>query len=226
MQTMSSNLASMAKALEAAQHETDKLEKKGSKANTQKVDAASAKLESATQQWESQAPFIFEGLQAMDESRINQLRDLLTQYQTHESDCAQQTQDKSADALAQVIEVNTETEIQSFVNKATLGKAKLPTRTSTRRSSNAGTPASTAPPSTGGSATLAPPITLQPPAPTPAASAPEPEPAEQPSPSLPETRDSHEHSESKEAKEPKPGWSMLILVSLRDYEANWLQNPS
>lgn len=160
MNTISTNLATMAKALEEAQDKSEKLGKKGGKANTQKVDAASSKLESATQQWESQAPFIFESLQALDESRVNQLRDLLTQFQTHEADCAQRIQEKSADTLAQVLEISSETEIQAFVNKATLGRARLPTRTSTRRSSVTGS--SVAPPSTGASATLAP-VVLQPP---------------------------------------------------------------
>jgi F-BAR domain only protein len=160
MNTISTNLATMAKALEEAQDKSEKLGKKGGKASTQKVDAASSKLDSATQQWESQAPFIFESLQALDESRVNQLRDLLTQFQTHEADCAQRIQDKSADTLAQVLEISSETEIHAFVNKATAGRARLPTRTSTRRSSVTGS--SVAPPSTGASATLAP-VVLQPP---------------------------------------------------------------
>lgn len=157
MNTISNNLATMAKTLEDARDKSDKIGKRGGKASAQKADAASSKLDSATQQWESQAPFVFESLQAFDESRINQLRDLLTQYQTHETDCAQRNQESSATALAQVLEVSTETEVQAFANKATLGKAKLPIRTSTRRSSTAGTPTSTGPPSTGGSAVVPPP---------------------------------------------------------------------
>ena len=157
LNTMASNLFSMAKTLEEAQHASEKLGKKGGKANASKVDAASAKLESATQQWDSQAPYIFESLQALDESRINQLRDLLTQYQTHEADCAQRTQNTSADVLAQVLEVSTEAEIMGFANKVTAGKGRTPVRSPTRRSSYAETQNSAAPPSTGGSAHLAPP---------------------------------------------------------------------
>lgn len=160
MNTISTNLASMAKSLEEAQDKSEKLGKKGGKASTLKVDNASSKLESATQQWDSQAPFIFESLQALDESRVNQLRDLLTQFQTHEADCAQRIQDKAADTLAQVLEISSETEIHAFVNKATTGRARLPTRTSTRRSSVTGS--SVAPPSTSASVTPAP-TALQPP---------------------------------------------------------------
>ncbi|KAL3965539.1 hypothetical protein ACCO45_002543 [Purpureocillium lilacinum] len=108
MHNISSNLGAIAKDLEDAQDKADKLNKKGGKASAQKVDAATSRLESASQQWESQAPFIFETLQALDESRINQLRDLLTQYQTHESDQAQRSQDIAVETLAVMLEINTE----------------------------------------------------------------------------------------------------------------------
>ncbi|CAI6091255.1 unnamed protein product [Clonostachys chloroleuca] len=160
---ISQNLAAMAKALEDAQHTTEKMAKKGGRPNPQKVTDATAKLESATQQWDSQAPFIFETLQALDESRINVLRDLLTQYQTHEADCAQKVQDNATEVLTQVIEVSTETEIRAFATRVTAGKARLPTRSSTRRSSVAGS--TSAPPSTRGSA--APPSLRISPEPTP-----------------------------------------------------------
>jgi F-BAR domain only protein len=184
----------MAAALLDAQEKSEKLGKKGGKASTQKVDAASSKLESASQQWDSQAPFIFESLQAFDESRVNQLRDLLTQYQTHEADCAQRIQDNSADALAQVLEISSETEVHAFVNKTTAGRARLPTRASTRRSSVAG---SSVAPSTGGSANLGVPVIQQP--------VPEPE----PEPELPVTASpAQSHSE---LKEQKPGKSRSFV---------------
>jgi uncharacterized phage infection (PIP) family protein YhgE len=141
MTTISNNLANLAKDLEEAQDKSDKLNKKGGKANTAKVDAATAKLEAATQQWESQAPFVFESLQAFDESRINQLRDLLTQYQTHESDQAQRTLDNAAVTLSLVLEVSTEKEIQNFSQKIVTGRPRLAPRTSTRQSSAAAEPA-------------------------------------------------------------------------------------
>jgi hypothetical protein len=137
--TISANLTSMARDLEDAQDKADKLTRKGGKANTQKVEAATMRLESATSQWQSQAPFIFESLQALDESRVNQLRDLLTQYQTHEADQAQQTQDHAAATLAIMLEISTETEILSFAQKVTGGRVRAPTRTSTRQSSVVGT---------------------------------------------------------------------------------------
>lgn len=135
MTNIANNLATMARELDDARSQSDKLTKKGGKASTQKVDLASSKLESATQQWESQSPFIFETLQVLDESRVNLLRDLLTQLETHESDRAQRSTDIAVETLAQMLEISTEREVQSFVQKVTAGKGSLPpSRTVTRRS--------------------------------------------------------------------------------------------
>ncbi|KAL7800273.1 Muniscin C-terminal mu homology domain-containing protein [Trichoderma ceciliae] len=134
MNNISNNLTVMARELDDARDRSDKLTKKGGKASTQKVDAASSKLESASQQWESQSPFIFETLQVLDESRVNMLRDLLTQFQTHESDRAQRGTDISVETLAMMLEISTEREVQGFVQKVTAGKAQPPSRTATRRS--------------------------------------------------------------------------------------------
>ncbi|KAM5345082.1 hypothetical protein ACJ41O_010944 [Fusarium nematophilum] len=195
--TMSNNLAAMAKDLEDAQDRSDKLSKKGGRANTQKVDAASSRLEAATGQWESQAPFIFESLQALDESRVNHMRDLLTQYQTHESDQAQRVQENAMETLALMLEIDTEKEIQSFVHRATAGKTRLPTRTSTRQSSVAGTttPSTPVPPSTAGSTT----------APTPSVQAP-------PPPPPPPEDDVSEHNSV--PPEPKPGGKLRRLGTM------------
>lgn len=149
MNTISANLASISRDLEEAQIESEKLSRKGGKASARKVDAASSKLEYASQQWESQAPFIFESLQALDESRVNNMRDLLTQYQTHESDQARRTEENATQTLALMLEIDTDREVQSFVQRTTNGRTKLPPRTATRQSSIAGTTGSaTIPPST------------------------------------------------------------------------------
>lgn len=139
MHTIGSNLASIAKELEDAQDKSDRLAKKGAKANTQKVDAAATRLSSATQQWESQAPFIFESLQVLDEGRVNQLRDLLTQFLTHESDQAQRTQLASSDTLQHILEIETAKEVQTFASKVTDGRVKVEKKPtpSTRRPSAA-----------------------------------------------------------------------------------------
>lgn len=76
----------MAKTQEDAQEKADKLNRKGGKANAQKVETANSRLQDANQQWDTQSPFVFETLQALDENRLNHLRDVLTQYETLESD--------------------------------------------------------------------------------------------------------------------------------------------
>ncbi|RDA96185.1 hypothetical protein CP533_1630 [Ophiocordyceps camponoti-saundersi (nom. inval.)] len=155
MHNISANLAVLARELEDAQEKSERLNRRGGRANTQKVDAAAAKLESATQQWESQAPFVFETLQALDESRINQLRDLLTQYQTHEASQAQRAQDNAVETLAAMLEISTDKEIQDFARRAVGNKSSVsaqpshsshpnPVRSVTRRLSMA-TAAATAP---------------------------------------------------------------------------------
>ncbi|KAI0478863.1 Muniscin C-terminal mu homology domain-containing protein [Xylariaceae sp. FL0804] len=149
MQTIQSNLQNMAKELKEAQDKSDKLNTKGGKASAQKVDLAAGKLESATNQWESQAPFIFETLQALDESRLNQLRDCLIQYGTYEGEQAQRQRTGAESVLNQLLDYNTASEIQHFVEKATSGRPKLEKRaTTTRQSSSVSGPSSSlAPPS-------------------------------------------------------------------------------
>ncbi|GKT45315.1 cytoskeletal protein syp1 [Colletotrichum spaethianum] len=147
MQTISANLTAMARDLEDAQKKADALSRKGPKTNAQKMADATARLESATQQWDSQAPFIFETLQAIDEQRVNQLRDLLTQYETHESDQAQRNQARAADTLASMLEISTEQEIGSFKERVLSGKPRLEKRaTASRQSSNVPTSQTLVPP--------------------------------------------------------------------------------
>lgn len=154
IQTVGANLHSMAKELDEAKERSDKLTRKGGKANAQKVDQAFTRLESAVQQWESQAPFIYESLQALDEQRINYLRDALTQLVTHEVDQAARAQASAEDVLNTLLEVKTDQEIQNFVQKTVAGRPKLEQRgTSTRQSSVAAptpTPPNVAPPSLSG----------------------------------------------------------------------------
>jgi len=135
MSNISGNLSIMAKELEDAQDKSERLNKKGGKANAQKVEAALARLESASQQWESQAPFVFETLQALDEQRINHLRDVLTQYETHEVDQATRAQATAEETLNVVLEISTEQEIQTWASRMSAGRPKLERRTGTRQSS-------------------------------------------------------------------------------------------
>jgi len=133
---MQGNLQKVARELEEAQDKSDKLSRKGGKASAQKVDMAVSKLESVLNQWRSQAPFVFENLQAVDESRMNLLRDCLTQYGTFEGEQAQRRQVDAENVLNNLLDYSTANEIQHFVAKVTAGRPKLEKRTTTTRQSS------------------------------------------------------------------------------------------
>jgi hypothetical protein len=139
MNTVQGNLSSMARELESAQEKSDKLSKKGGKASTQKVEAATSQLQTARQQWDSQAPFIFENLQALDETRLNHLRDVLTQFQTHEADQVERNRVAVEETLAALLEVDTSQEIRNW-SQASKSEKAAPSRRA-RGTSNAGSSA-------------------------------------------------------------------------------------
>ncbi|KAH6658898.1 Muniscin C-terminal mu homology domain-containing protein [Truncatella angustata] len=140
IQTIQGNLHNMAKELDDAQKKSEALNKKAGKTSAAKMDQAASRLESATSQWESQAPFIFESLQALDETRLNQLRDVMTQYGTYEGEQGQQKQADAESVLNSLLDYHTGNEIQSFVAKTTAGRPKVQSRppTTTRASSSLG----------------------------------------------------------------------------------------
>jgi hypothetical protein len=150
MTTIHGNLSSLARDLEDAQEKSDKLNRKGGKASALKVDAASSKLSSATSAWDSQAPFIYETLQALDERRLNHLRDVLTQYETHEADVIEQNRKTIEQTLRSLLEIDTAQEIKNWSQASIAGKPLNERRT--RQPSNAGS-------GSGGAASLAPPQT-------------------------------------------------------------------
>ncbi|RKF56663.1 putative saff domain-containing protein [Erysiphe neolycopersici] len=112
--TMRGNLSSLARELEDAQNKNDRLIRKGGKASVHRVEAASNRHQAAKQQWDLQAAFVFESLQALDERRVNHLRDILTQYQTHEADHIQLNREAVESTLKFLIEISTETEIRNW----------------------------------------------------------------------------------------------------------------
>jgi hypothetical protein len=140
--TIQGNLGNMAKELEDAQDKFEKLNKKGGKASAQKVESATSKLQTATQQWASQSPFVFERLQALDESRMNHLRDVLTQYETHEADQVERNRITVEQTLRSLLEIDSSQEIKNW-SQATVAGRPITERTA-RQLSNAGS-------STGGS---------------------------------------------------------------------------
>ncbi|KFY29824.1 hypothetical protein V493_02227 [Pseudogymnoascus sp. VKM F-4281 (FW-2241)] len=133
MLTIQGHLTQMAKEYESAQDTVDKLAKKGPKANQTKSQQATQKLNTVTSEWESQAPFIFEKLQAVDETRLNHLRDVLTQFETHEMDQVERNKASTEAALTSLLDVDTTVEIHNFATNATQGKPKLERRATAAR---------------------------------------------------------------------------------------------
>lgn len=125
MKIMETNLSAAAKAIDAAEDRAEKLRRRGQKAKAQQVAEAATALANANAEWDSQAPFVFEKLQAADESRCNSLRDALTRFQTLELDHAQSTMQGAEATLTAILDINTSDEIKGFANKATLGQHKI-----------------------------------------------------------------------------------------------------
>ncbi|KAK3116465.1 Suppressor of Profilin deletion [Teratosphaeriaceae sp. CCFEE 6253] len=124
MTTIQSNLSAMAKDVERAKQKAEKLSGRGERAEAGRVANASSDLDTAESQWASQAPYVFENLQAVDEARLNRLRDVLTQYQTHEVDLVQKSQTTSEHCLNVLLSLQTEDEIKTFALKAVQGRPR------------------------------------------------------------------------------------------------------
>lgn len=120
--TIQGNLSAMAKELDEATERSEKLSRKGGKASSAKVEKAASQLQGAEQQWNSQAPFVYETLQALDETRLNHLRDVLTQYTTHQTDLMQRNTAAVEQTLNSLLEVNTSQEIQNWSHSVVAGK--------------------------------------------------------------------------------------------------------
>jgi F-BAR domain only protein len=125
MSTISGNLQSLAKDIDTAQRKVDKLKDKGSKAKATQVASAQQEVENSQSQWESQAPYVFEKLQAVDESRCDHLRDILTQFQTHEVDQVERNRKSAEDCLNSILNIETADEIKTWSIKAASGRPRI-----------------------------------------------------------------------------------------------------
>ena len=115
MSTIQGNLSSVAREVDTARKKADKIQ--GGKTSQNKIDSATSDFNAASQQWDSQAPYVFEQLQALDENRVNHLRDVLTQFQTHEVDQVERNRKSAENCLNAILNVNTSDEISTFVAK-------------------------------------------------------------------------------------------------------------
>lgn len=114
MGNISGNLAAMARDVDSARKKSEKLRAKGAKAKPSEVGEAAQEEQNAELQWDSQAPFVFEKLQAVDESRLNHLRDALTQFQTHEVDQVERSRITAEETLNVLLNIETADEIQTW----------------------------------------------------------------------------------------------------------------
>lgn len=125
MSTIQGNLGSMAREIESAQKKSDKLNSQGQKASAQKVANAAQEVDNARSQWDSQAPFVFEKLQQVDESRLNHLRDILTQFQTHEVDHVERIRQSTENTLNSILSIETADEIKTWALRTTRGQPRM-----------------------------------------------------------------------------------------------------
>ncbi|KAF2625043.1 hypothetical protein BU25DRAFT_493046 [Macroventuria anomochaeta] len=128
MGNMSGNLAAMAKDVDAARKKSEKLRAKGAKAKPSEVGEAAQEEQNAELQWDSQAPFVYEKLQAVDESRLNHLRDALTQFQTHEVDQVERSRVTAEETLNVLLNIETADEIQTWSLRLRSGDIPQPSR--------------------------------------------------------------------------------------------------
>jgi hypothetical protein len=121
MPGIQSDLAGLAKNLDAAQRKVDKANQKGVK-GADKLASAVSTAQEINEQWESRAPFVFEQLQAVDEGRLNHLRDVLTQFGTHEADQVERSRQAAESCLNVLLNVEIADEIKTFAAKMNGGR--------------------------------------------------------------------------------------------------------
>ncbi|KAL8925337.1 MAG: hypothetical protein Q9172_002268 [Xanthocarpia lactea] len=140
--TIQGNLGAVAKELDAAQKRVDKI--MGGKGHAKNIGDATNGAEAINREWQSQAPYVFEQLQALDENRVNHLRDVLTQLQTHEVDQVERNRVSAESCLNALLSVHTKDEISAFVARTSAGTPTIQP-TSRSRMTSGNTLATTAP---------------------------------------------------------------------------------
>lgn len=139
MINITGHISAIAKDVDTANKKADRLKEKGGKAAADKVANAVTAVEDAKGQWDSQAPYVFEKLQALDESRLDHLRNVLTQLQTHWIETVGAF--SAEQCLNALLNVQTADEIKTFKIKAIRGTPK-PERRKSRSEATSSTVAS------------------------------------------------------------------------------------
>jgi hypothetical protein len=144
MPGIQSNLAGLAKNVEAAQKKVDKARAKGAK-GAEKLASEIANAEEVHQQWDSRAPFVYEQLQAADETRLNHLRDVLTQLETHEVDQVERGRQAAESCLNVLLNVETADEIKTFAARMAGPRVPVTQAVPRRQTERAETPSTLEP---------------------------------------------------------------------------------
>lgn len=111
MGNMQGNLSHVARDVDRAKQKLERLQSKG---DSGKIASATGEYENTQAQWDSQAPYVFESLQSVDEARWNRLRDVLTQFQTHEIDQVEKHRISAEQVLNVLLSVETADEVKAF----------------------------------------------------------------------------------------------------------------
>ena len=135
MTTIQGNLGAIAKELDAAQKRLDKI--RAGKGHAKNIGDATSAAEAIDREWQNQAPYVFEQLQALDEHRINHLRDVLTQLQTHEVDQVERNRISAESCLNALLSVDTKEEISAFVARTSAGTPSIQPTQRSRMASGA-----------------------------------------------------------------------------------------
>lgn len=121
METILGNIQALAKDVEAATKRAEKLNSKGGKADAQKVANAASGVEDAELHWDSQAPYVFERLQEIDEIRLELLQKTLTQFQTYADEAKNSASASLEECLNALLNVQLADEIVLFAQKSRQG---------------------------------------------------------------------------------------------------------
>lgn len=115
-------LSSTLKELQLLEQQLAKDQRKVEGASAKKAGSAQAKvvetqrsLEQTTQIWETEAPFAFESYQKMDTQRLNLMKEVVTRFETMQSDAAQRLMSITENTLQSVLNFDPESEMQEFM---------------------------------------------------------------------------------------------------------------
>jgi hypothetical protein len=124
MENILGNIQTIAKDVDNATKRAEKLKEKGGKAAADKVASAATEVEDAQGQWDSQAPYVFERLQEIDELRLELIQKCLTQFHTYTDEVEKFSSASVEQCLNSILNVQLADEIQQFALK---GPSSVPT---------------------------------------------------------------------------------------------------